>query len=171
MNESIILITILSVVATVFMSSYVYNRFFKKGDEKTPETRSENEEILEELEELEEMIFENPLEKAEEKTAKIEETVQEVKERLNSIKSEDSEKPFANLSKPHVSEIPEELLASEKPGEGNLTGKPKRSKKRKPRVTQSEKNATPQPEKSVEPKKKRPYKKRAPRKNDEKNND
>lgn len=170
MNESIILITILSVVATVFMSSYVYNRFFKKGDEKTPETRSETE-ILEELEELEEMIFENPLEKAEEKTAKIEETVQEVKERLNSIKSEDSEKPFANLSKPHVSEIPEELLASEKPGEGNLTEKPKRSKKRKPRVTQSEKNATPQPEKSVEPKKKRPYKRRAPRKNDEKNND
>jgi hypothetical protein len=87
--------------------------------------------------------------KEEKKVQAVEETVEQMKERLNSIKSTDSEKPFASLSKPTASEIPTEMTTSE------------------PEVT--EVTEAPAETATVAPKakKKRPYKKRAPKKEKE----
>jgi hypothetical protein len=77
------------------------------------------------------------------KVEKVQESAQELKERLETITSTDSEKPFASLSKPTASEIPTEF-------------------------TKEETESLPETEAPApKAKKKRPYKKRAPKKEKE----
>lgn len=75
-------------------------------------------------------------------TEKSEETAEEMTKRLSKIKNPDQDKPFAKMSKPQISEIPDELL-SEAPADiaKDIIEKPK--------------------------KRKRPYKKKTPKKTEE----
>ena len=73
----------------------------------------------------------------EERIQKVEETVEQMNTRLNSMKSADSEKPFATLSSASASEIPSKML-----NENVAEAAPSEAK----------------------PKRKRPYKKRGPKK-------
>ena len=75
------------------------------------------------------------------KIEKVQESTEQLKERLNTITSTDSEKPFANLSKPTLAEIPSEMIA---PSTDSV-----------------------EPEAAPKPKKKRPYKKKGPKKETE----
>jgi hypothetical protein len=122
------------ITVAVLLASYGIYRFVKrKGNGEVDLEVSLEVTIEDEKEESEVLV------KEEKKVQAVEETVEQMKERLNSIKSTDSEKPFASLSKPTASEIPNEMSSSE------------------PEVTAP----TEAPSEATKPKKKRPYKKRA----------
>jgi hypothetical protein len=88
---------VLITVAGLIASYGVYRLLRRKSDSQT-----QTSETVESTDSVQEEIL-----PVEEKIEKIEETAEQMTERLNSIKSVDSEKPFATLSKTSVAETPE----------------------------------------------------------------
>ncbi len=121
------------ITVAVLLASYGIYRFVKRKGNGEVDLEVNLEVTIEDEKEESEVLV-----KEEKEVQAVEETVEQMKERLNSIKSTDSEKPFASLSKPTASEIPNEMSSSE------------------PEVT-----APTEAPSEAKPKKKRPYKKRA----------
>ena len=121
------MIYIVLTVSAILAAGYFF--FFKK--------KSEEKAVEIETLPLVEEVKEEPITNIEVVVEKVEETSEQLKERLDKMISEDSNKPFANLSKPSASEIPNEILSESSEisdvAEAGEVKKKKRPYKRKPR--------------------------------------
>lgn len=159
---SVSAILLIGVVAYVQMKKW--ERMGKRKMRKNSETVYENETVSETLPEYSEVTIESLSEKVEEKK----ETLEEMTSRLNSMVSQDKDKPFAKMSIPDVSEVPNEPIDDHKPELMDPVIMPgfsstEEAAPKKPKAKRKPKTET---EIGSETKPKRPYKKRA-KKNEE----
>jgi hypothetical protein len=112
------LIIILASVTVVFLTWMFVKAFYGSKEEKTIDV-----EVF-----PDEPVVVDPIEKVEEKTANAEESLEDMEKRLVKIANPDSEKPFAKISTPEISEIPASFTPT-----AEKTPKKRNYKKRTPK--------------------------------------